>query len=175
MPFPENGTLCLAFVDSTPRCAPIIACLAGIAVRHDVVVLLVSVDSPPPPCPPPCRLVTSQSDVALARKWAGLGAALLLPEVVVLDAGTKALLSTDCAPALLAGTLPRPGADGWRTNVFDVVPQVGLEGHVARLCPDAALAAGLYPGDPVCLKPVGGMSLVLYANPPLEEGEEPAS
>lgn len=104
----------------------------------------------------------------------GLGAALLLPEVVFIDALTGAPISTDAA-----AVLKRRGGEGlcgelrsrsWRSNCF-VAQLAGSDGdggaapaaspaassYSARLHAAALSSAGLFPGDAVIVRPLGSV------------------
>jgi hypothetical protein len=103
----------------------------------------------------------------------GLGAALLLPEVVVVDVASGLPLSTDMR-SFLASLKARPNAleaikaRGWRSDccvvaaLEDVDPSGDADDRrgYSALLSDAGLAqAGLYSGDPVLVKPLGRILL----------------
>ena len=101
----------------------------------------------------------------------GLGAAVLLPEVIFIDAASGAPLSTDAAEIIKRATQgTRGGLDnlrnrGWRTNCYIAQDLSGYEGplsegegpahYSARMNLEGLSSARLYAGDAVLVKPLG--------------------
>ena len=120
--------------------------------------------------------------------------AVLVPEVVLLDAATAEPTLTDAYALLAAGRLQAAAFDGgrgWPRNCLAArcggagrgFARHGPSYPAAALRSELALRAGLFPGDPILVRTVGASraaataagavpSAAVYVNPPSEEEEE---
>lgn len=119
----------------------------------------------------PVTFLRDTSNLAKLKAALGLGAALLLPEIVIIDARTGLPRSTDFR-AFLGRLLQRPNTlEGlrkcdWHSDCYVVEPlEEGTEKAVSDTASDASYSArlsdaslaraGLYPGDAVLVRPLG--------------------
>lgn len=103
-----------------------------------------------------------RSNLSKLKAAVGLGAALLLPEIVLLDARTGSPVSTDAA-ALLKRLGARAFGEffrkrGFRSNCFVTQERQSDKDNAAysaMVHPDTLATAGFYPGDAVLMRPLG--------------------